>query len=118
MLTVRVPRRAVVGRVAGVAYRTLMVHVPFEASGVVQLFATREKLVFRIPATLAPVMDSVPAPVFVIVTTLVTAARFAGMVKVKVPPLMVPLVAEVKLKVPWMPVPVSETGELVTVAPV
>src|SRR5882762_2280366 len=91
---------------AGVAYLTLTVHVPPIASG-----AVNEQVV---PVTLykppmlivrtSSVIRSGAAPVLVTVMTLVTGARGAGIVNVRVrmPRSVpsVPLVAEVKLSVP------------------
>src|SRR5437016_9479767 len=91
---------------AGVAYPTLMVHVPPIARGVVneQVVAGT---VYK-PPTLSRRFSAVickgAAPVFVTVTTLVTAARNVGIANVRVrtpsTDASVPLVAEVKLSVP------------------
>src|ERR1700722_8078974 len=118
------PRSGKKGRVAGVAYRMLTVQVPFAASGdtVVQVCAV---MLYRPPkfsASVSAVIVSGPPPVLVTVTTLVTAARDAGIVNLSVgkPSAVasVPLVALVKLSVPTaVPVPLSATGEPVTVTP-
>ena len=109
--------------VAGVAYVMLIVQVPPGASGVVneQVVPVELNSVFRRPATVSAVICRLPAPVLVIVTTLVTGARGVGMVNVNTLPrnvvVRVPLVAEVKLSVPGVtPVPVSVTGVPVPVA--
>jgi hypothetical protein len=110
--------------VAGVLYVMLKVHVAFGASGVVneQVVAVTLNRFPVFSGRLSAVIRSEPVPVFVTVTTLVTAARGDGMVNVRVrtPATVdsVPLVAEVKLSVPGVtPVPVSATGEPVTVVP-
>jgi hypothetical protein len=91
---------------AGVAYLTLTVHVPRGASGVANeqvVPVTLYKLPILIVRT-SCVICSGAAPVLVTVMTLVTGARGAGIVNVRVgvpegvP--SVPLVAEVKLSVP------------------
>ena len=91
---------------AGVAYLTLTVHVPPTASGVVneQVVAGTEYKPPMLIVRTSSVIRSGAAPVLVTVMTLVTAARGAGIVNVRVrmprgvP--SVPLVAEVKLSVP------------------
>jgi hypothetical protein len=113
------------GCVAGVAYLILIVHVPPTATGAgVQVLPV---MLYKPPMLIERVgvpIVSGPVPPLVIVTTLVTAARGLGMVKVRVStPRKVPsapLVAEVKFNVPvpLTPVPVKVTGEPVTVAPV
>jgi hypothetical protein len=76
-------------------------------------------------ARVSPVICKEPLPVFVMVSTLVTETRGVGIVNVRVrtPATVdnVPLVARVKVNAPVpraIPVPVSVTGLLVTVAPV
>jgi hypothetical protein len=103
----------------------LTVHVPAGASGVVneQVVAAMLYLAPMLTTRFSAVIWREPAPVFVIVTTLVTGGRPAGIVNVRVRTpttvLNVPFVAEVKLRVPiGVPVPVSGTGVGVTVAPV
>jgi hypothetical protein len=106
------------GRVAGVAYLTLTVQVPPAARGVVNeqvvpvMLYRPPMLIDRVSAVICT-----GAPVAVIVTTLVTAARGVGMVNVRVrtPATVpsVPLVAAVKVNVP-VPLPVRVTGEPVT----
>lgn len=125
LATVRAPMSGNSGRVAGVAYRMPMVQVPPAASGeeVVQVCEVIEKRLPMLMERVSAVIASGPPPLFVTVTTLVTAARGEGMVKVSVrtPRTVprVPLVAAVKVRVPTgVPVPVSVTGEPVTVAPV
>lgn len=125
MAAVSSPRSTKVGCVVGVAYRMLTVHVPAGANGVVN-----EHVVPVTPykppmftARVSVVICNGPAPVLVIVTTLVTGARGDGMVKVRVrptpAPLNVPFVADVKASLPGAtPVPVSVTGVPVPVAPV
>jgi hypothetical protein len=99
-------------------------HVPPGASGVVneQVLPVME---YRPPILMeraSAVICRLAPPVLVMFTTLVTAARGVGIVKfnvVRAPVVVsVPLVAAVKLRVPWIPVPVKVTGEPVTVAPV
>ena len=91
---------------AGVAYLTLTVHVPPTASGVVneQVVAGTEYKPPMLSIRASSVIRSGPAPVLVTVMTLVTGARSAGIVNVRVrmPRTVpsVPLVAEVKLRVP------------------
>src|SRR2546427_5643427 len=99
------------GGLAGVASPTLKVHVPPTASGVVkeQVFAGT---VYK-PPTLSRRFSAVickgALPLLVTVTTLVTGARGAGIVNVKVgtPSTLpsVPLVAEVMLNLPCPPPP-------------
>ena len=125
LLTARAPISGRMGRVAGVAYLILIVHVPPVASGVVNEQVVPVTL-YRPPRLIArasAVICSEPAPLFVTVTTLVTGARGVGIVNVRVrmPSTVAsdPLVAAVKLKVPGVtPVPERVTGEPVTVAPV
>lgn len=122
-----IPKSGSNGCAAGVAYLMLTVHVPPEGSGdvdeqVVPVMLYRPpKLRESVSAVTARLLPT--APVFVIVTTLVTAARGVGIVKVKIrtPNAVpsVPFVAPVKVSVPTgVPVPVSATGDPVTVAPV
>jgi hypothetical protein len=125
LATLRNPRLGMSGRVPGVAYLTLTVHVPPAATGVENehVVPVEVNRVLKKPITVSAVICAGPPPVLVIVTTLVTGARDVGMVKVKAVPrpvvVRVPLVAEVKLSVPvGVPVPVRVTGEPVTVAPV
>lgn len=108
---------------AGVAYRMLIVQLPPGASGVVneQVVPVELNNMFKRPVTVSAVICRLPAPVLVIVTTLVTGARGVGMVSVNTLPrtvlVSVPLVAEVKLSVPGVtPVPVSVTGVPVLLA--
>jgi hypothetical protein len=105
LATVRTPRFGKNGRVPGVAYRTLTVHVPPGASGVVNehvVPVTLKRALFAV--MLSAVTCSGAVPVFVMVTTLVTAVRDAGTLKVSVRTprkvASVPLVAEVKVSVP------------------
>ena len=125
MLTIdSAPISGSTGRVAGVAYLILIVHVPPTASGdAVKQFVP--VMLYKPPmltGSVSAVIVNGAVPVFVTVTTLVTGARGAGIVKVRVrtPSTVpsVPFVAEVKLNVPPIPVPVRVTGEPVTVAPV
>lgn len=120
------PKSGSTGRFVGVAYRMLTVHVPPAASGVadeqvVPVMLNRPpKLIERVSAVTVKLLPA--APVLVMVTTLVTAARGLGMVNVsvRVPNTVasVPFVAEVKLSVPGtIPVPVSVTGDPVTTTP-
>lgn len=117
--TVAKPTLGKSGSVAGVAYLMLIVQVAFGASG-----AVNEQVVpvdvnnsgLKRPSTVSAVICRLPAPVLVMVTTLVTGARGVGMVNVNTgiaPGVMVPLVAEVKVSLP-VPgatlVPVSVTG--------
>jgi hypothetical protein len=104
----------------------LTVQVPFAASGdnVVQVCAEMLYSPPKLIANVSAVIASGPAPVLVTVTTLVTAARGVGIVKVstRTPSTVdrVPLVALVKLNVPattGVPVPLNATGEPVTVTP-
>ena len=117
------PRSGTVGRVVGVAYMMLIVHVPPAATVVPeQVFAvTLYKPPMLSGRDAAPIANDT-VPLLVTVTTLVTAARGAGIVKVRTRApnnvASVPFVAEVKLNVPPIPVPVRVTGEPVTVAPV
>jgi len=112
------------GWVAGVAYRRLTVHVPLGANGVVNEHVVPVTL-YKPPVftgRASAVICNGPAPVLVIVTTLVTGARGDGMAKVRVlkkpAPLNVAFVADVKLNVPEAAaVPVSVTGVPVPVAP-
>jgi len=107
------------GRVVGVAYLTLTVHVPPAASGVVKEQVVAGVRLYKPPklsAKVSAVICSEPAPVLVIVTTLVTGARGVGMVNVSVRsivPTSVPLVAEVKLSWPTT-LPVRLTGDPAT----
>src|SRR6267143_334025 len=91
---------------AGVAYLTLTVHVPPTAIGVVneQLLPVTLYKPPKLIVRSSSVICSGAAPVLLTVMTLVTGARPAGMVNVRVrmprnDP-SVPLVAEVKLSVP------------------
>jgi hypothetical protein len=112
----RVPRSAKIGRVVGVAYLTLTVHVPPEASGVVNEQVVPVML-YSAPTWLrVSAVTCTGPPLAVTVTTLVTAARGDGMVNVRVrtPKAVarVPFVADVKVRVPGaIPVPVSVTGD-------
>ena len=107
----RVPRSAKIGRVVGVAYLTLTVHVPPEASGVVNEQVVPGML-YSAPTWLrVSAVTCTGPPLAVTVTTLVTAARGVGMVNVRVrtPRTVprVPFVADVKVRVPGaIPVPV------------
>src|SRR5882762_2682980 len=98
---------------AGVAYVTLMVHVPLTASGVAneQVFAVTEYNPPKLTRRFSAVICTGAVPVLVTVTTLVTGVRAAGIVNVRVrtPAVVVsiPLVAEVKLTVPWPTVNVT-----------
>src|SRR5215472_6931241 len=114
--------KATVGA-AGVAYLMLIVHVPPGANGVVNEHVVPVELnsVFKRPVTVSAVICRLPAPVLVIVTTLVTGARGVGIANVNVLPrsvvVRVALVAEVKLSLPGVtPVPVSVTGVPVPLA--
>src|SRR6266550_2655574 len=99
------------GRVAGVAYLTLKVHEPPTASGVVkeQVFAGTVYKPPMLSRRFSAVICKGAVPLLVTVTTLVTGARGAGIVNVKVrtPSTVasVPLVAEVMLNVPCPPPP-------------
>ena len=82
----KVPTFGRSGLFVGVAYLRLTVHVLFTASGVVNEQVVPVML-NRFPlliVRLSEVICSEDAPVFVIVTTLVTGARGLGMVKVRV----------------------------------
>jgi len=124
LAAVNSPRLIRGGCVVGVAYLMLTVHVPAGAKGVVNEHVVAATL-YKPPVFIgraSAVICNGPAPVLVIVTTLVTGARGDGMVKVRVrnrpAPLNVPFVADVKLSVPGTtPVPVSVTGVPVPVAP-
>jgi hypothetical protein len=124
LVAVKSPVSAAAGRAAGVAYLMLTVHGLPGANGVVNEQVVPVML-YKPPMlikSVSAVIRNGPAPVLVIVTTLVTGARGDGMVKVRVrpspAPLNVPWVADVKLSVPGRtPVPVRVTGEPVTVAP-
>jgi hypothetical protein len=112
LAAVKAPMCGRIGRVAGVAYLTLTVHVALGASGVAneQVFAVTLKNV--LPAVmLSPVICNGAVPVFVIVTTLVTAARGDGIVNESVctPKIFAsdPFVADVKLSVPAVTVKVT-----------
>ena len=91
---------------AGVAYLTLKVHVPPTASGVVkeQVFAVTEYSAPMLTRRFSAVIAKGAIPVLVTVTTLVTAARGLGIVKVRVRTpntvASVPLVAAAKVNVP------------------
>ena len=124
MLTIdNAPISGSTGRVAGVAYLILIVHVPPTATVVAeQEFA----VTLYKPPTLsgrdAALIVNGAVPLLVTVTTLVTGARGVGIVnaRVRTPSTVasVPLVALVKLRMPiGIPVPVSVTGVPVPVAP-
>lgn len=105
LATVKAPRLGKNGRVPGVAYLTLTVHVPPAASGVVNehvVPVTLKRALFAV--IVSAVICSGAAPVFVMVTTLVTAARDDGTLKVSVRTprklASVPFVAELKVSVP------------------
>lgn len=105
MATVNAPTFGKNGRVPGVAYLTLTVHVPPGASGVVNehvVPVTLKRALFAVMLSAVTCSDAVP--VFVIVTTLVTAARGDGIAneRVRTPRIVesVPFVAEVKVSVP------------------
>jgi len=113
------PTSGSAGRVAGVAYLTLKVHVPPTASGVAkeQVFAVTE---YNAPTwtRFSAVIAKGAVPVLVTVTRLVTGERGVGIVKVRVrtprsPVVSVPLVAEVKLSVPCGATTVNVTVLLV-----
>jgi hypothetical protein len=123
LATVAKPTFGNSGLVPGVAYLMLIVQVPPGASGVVneQVVPVEVNSVLKKPVTASAVICRLPAPVLVIVTTLVTGARGVGMVNVNTRPRIVvarvALVAEVKLSVPGVTaVPVSVTGVPVPVA--
>ena len=115
------------GGASGVAYVMLIVQVApgFSGAGnVPQVLPVKVNNVFALPFTDSAVIVTgvVPAaPLFLIVTTLVTEARFAGIVKVRtrapVTVASVALVAAVKAHGPAVtPVPVRVTGVPVPVA--
>jgi hypothetical protein len=127
LVTLSDPISGNVGCVAGVAYLILIVHVLPTANGVVNEQVVAGVRLYRPPmltARASAVIVNGAVPLLVTVTTLVTGARGVGMVKVRVrtPRTVVsdPLVAELKVNVPALliPVPVKVTGEPVTVAPV
>src|SRR6267378_4808774 len=99
------------GRVTGVAYVTLKVHVLPTASGVVkeQVFADTEYKLPVLSRRFSAVICKGPVPLLVTMTTLVTGARGVGIVNVRarIPSTVasVPLVAEVTLNVPCPPAP-------------
>jgi hypothetical protein len=106
------PRCGRVGRVDGVAYLTLTVHAAPGFSGVVneQVFpVTLKNVLFAV--MVSAVICNGPVPVFVIVTTLVTAARGDGIVNERVctPKIFAsdPFVAFVKVSVPAVTVKVT-----------
>jgi len=111
--TASAPTSGSAGRVAGVAYVTLKVHVPPPASGVVkeQVFAVTEYNPPMLSRKFSAVICTGAVPLLVTVTTLVTGARSVGIVKARVrTPAMVasvPLVAEVKVTVPTFTVNVT-----------
>ena len=102
----RLPRRGNKGRVAGVAYLMLTVHVPLTARGVVNEHVVPVTLyeVKGLSKKVSAVICNGARPVLVIVTTLVTGARGVGIAKVRVRTprtvVSVPFVAEVKDSVP------------------
>jgi len=101
----------------------LMVQVPPGANGRnVQVLRVTLNRPPPLRARVSAVIDSEPAPVLVTVTTLVSEAPVkAANVRVRTPKKVpsAPLVALVKLNVPGVAaVPVSVTGEPVTVVPV
>ena len=105
LLTVKAPKFANNGRLAGVAYMTLTVQAAPGANAVVNehvVPVTLKRVLFAV--MVSAVIWSGAAPVFVIVTTLVTAARADGIVNERVltPRIVesVPFVAEVKVSVP------------------
>jgi hypothetical protein len=105
LATVKAPRFGKNGRVPGVAYLTLTVHVPPAASGVVNehvVPVTLKRALFAV--MLSAVTCSGAVPVFVMVTTLVTAVRDAGTLKLRVRTprkvASVPFVAELNVSVP------------------
>lgn len=105
MATVKAPKLGNNGRLAGVAYLTLTVHVAPEANGVVSehvVPVTLKRVLFAV--MVSAVICSGAVPVFVIVTMLVTAARGEGIVneRVRTPRIVenVPFVAELKVSVP------------------
>ena len=123
LATVAKPRLGNPGLVTGVAYLMLIVQAPPGASGVVkeQVVPVELNSVLNKPVIVSAVICRLPAPVLVIVTTLVTGARGVGIANVSTLPRMVvvrvPFVAEVKLSVPGVTaVPVSVTGVPVPVA--
>jgi len=117
--TASAPTSGSAGRAVGVAYLTLKVHVPPTASGVVkeQVFRGTEYSVPMLTRRFSAVIVKGALPVLVTVTTLVTAARGAGIVNVRVRTpntvVSVPLVAAVKVKVPCGAVTVNVTVLLV-----
>src|SRR5207253_3282588 len=104
--TASAPTSGSAGRVAGVAYLTLKVHVPPIASGVVKehVFAVTEYNPPMLTKRFSAVSCTGAVPLLVTVTTLVTGARSVGIVNVRVRTpatvVSVPLVAEVKVTVP------------------
>ena len=113
------PTAGSAGRVAGVAYLTLKVHVLPTASGVVkeQVFAGTVYKPPMLTRRFSAVIAKGAVPVLVTVTTLVTAARGAGIVNVRVRTpntvVSVPLVAAVNVNVPCGAVTVNVTVLLV-----
>lgn len=105
MLTVKAPKFGNDGRLAGVAYRTVTVHAAPAANGVVNEHVVPVTLKCALFAVIVSAMICRGAgPVFVMVTTLVTAVRDDGMLKVSVRTprklASVPFVAELKVSVP------------------
>ena len=117
--TARAPTSGSSGRVAGVAYLTLKVHVPPIASGVVkeQVFAGTEYNPPMLTRRFSAVIAKGAVPVLVTVTTLVTGTPRVVVVNVRVRTpttvVSVPLVAAVKLNVPCGAVTVNVTVLLV-----
>src|SRR5256886_2976208 len=109
--TASAPTSGSAGRVAGVAYLTLKVHVPPPGTGAVQPFAVTEYNPPMLTRRFSAVICTGAVPLLVTVTTLVTGARSVGIVKVRVrtPATVpsVPLVAEVKVTVPTFTVNVT-----------
>lgn len=105
LLTVNAPKFGNNGRLAGVAYLTVTVHAAPAANGVVNehvVPVTLKRALFAV--MVSAVICSGAGPVFVMVTTLVTAVRDDGTLKVSVRTprklASVPFVAEVKVSVP------------------
>ena len=109
--TATVPGAEIAGRVAGVAYVTLKVHVPPPASVVMQVPGATEYSPPKLIRKFSAVIVTGAVLLLVTVTTLVTVAREVGIVNVssRTPSTVVrvPLVAEVKVTVPAVTVNVT-----------
>jgi len=124
LVTAAKPWLGVVGAATGVAYVILIVQVAPGASVAPQVVPVKLNKLFEIPLTDSAVIATgvlVAGPLFLIVTTLLTGGRPAGIVKVRVwTPATTPsdpLVAAVKANGPAAtPVPERLTGVPVPVA--